>query len=278
MRSTFFTAAVILLLATAIHSQTTPDRKEGEVWFEPFTITVQNAPVVGELGRLMVRENRTKPNSRLIEVAFFRLKSTAAKPGYPVIYLDGGPGSSPIGLASVPDYMAVFQKLREIGDVILLDQRGVGRSKPMLTRISTRSLPSDVFSNREGATKEIVGRFREAAEHFRSQGVDLTGYNSRESAHDVDDIRKALGAEKVNLVGFSYGTHLTFACLRYHSDKIDRAAVFGSEGPDHTEKLPSSSDASIRKLAKVVAADPEIGPKVPDLYATLKRVLEKFAR
>ena len=47
-----------------------------------------------------------------------------------------------------------------------------------------------------------------AATYFRSQGVDIQAYNTIESAHDVDDLRKALGAEKLNLVGFSYGTHL----------------------------------------------------------------------
>jgi pimeloyl-ACP methyl ester carboxylesterase len=139
-------------------------------------------------------------------------------------------------------------------------------------------LPADIFANKEKAQAEFTKRFREAAEYFRSQGVNLSGYNSRESAHDVDDIRKALGAAKMNLVGFSYGTHLTFATLRYHSPTVNRAAVFGSEGPDHTEKLPSTSDEAVRRLAKIAAADPEIGPKVPDLYATLKRVLAKLAK
>ena len=82
----------------------------------------------------------------------------------------------------------------------------------------------------------------------------------------------------MNLVGFSYGTHLTFATLRYHSPTINRAAVFGSEGPNHTEKLPSTSDEAVRRLAKIVAADTEIGTKMPDLYATLKRVLGRFAK
>src|SRR5687767_6072631 len=78
--------------------EATPVRKAGDAWFEPFKITVEGKAVEGELGRLMVRENRTKADSRLIELAFLRLKSTAAKPGRPVIYLDGGPGSSPINL------------------------------------------------------------------------------------------------------------------------------------------------------------------------------------
>jgi pimeloyl-ACP methyl ester carboxylesterase len=253
-------------------------RKLGESWFEPFKVAVGGKTVEAELGRLVVKENRTKADSQLIEVAFVRLKSTAAKPGFPVVYLDGGPGSSAIGIAQIPEYMQAFQKLREVGDVILLDQRGIGRSRPNLSRLSPASLPTDIFSDKEKAQAEFTKRFKDAAEYFRSKGVDLAGYNSRESAHDVDDIRKALGVEKLNLVGFSYGTHLGLACIRYHGANLNRVVLFGTEGPNHTEKLPSTSDNAVRRLAKMAAADAEIGQKAPDLYATLKRVMEKLER
>jgi pimeloyl-ACP methyl ester carboxylesterase len=174
--------------------------------------------------------------------------------------------------------MQAFQKLREVGDVILFDQRGVGRSRPNLTRITPEPLPADIFGDRGKSQAEFTKRFKEAAEYFRSQGVDLSAYNTRESAHDVEDVRKALGAEKFNLVGFSYGTHLGLACIRYHGANLNRVVLIGTEGPDHTEKLPSTSDNAVRRLAKIAAADPEIGPNVPDLYATLKRVLERLAK
>lgn len=274
--------AVVILTtvscAQAFAQNPQPQRKLGDLWFDPFTFTIDNNKIEGELGRLVVKENRAKADSKLIELAFVRLKSTAAKPGYPVIYLDGGPGSSAIGLAGVPDYMAAFQKLREVGDVILLDQRGVGRSRPNLNRASPEPLPTDIFADRVKGQAEFTRRFKEAAEYFRSEGVDLSAYNSRESAHDVDDVRKALGAEKVNLVGFSYGTHLGLACIRYHGENLNRVVLFGTEGPDHTDKLPSTSDNAVRRLAKIAAADPEIGPKVPDLYATLKRVMDKLEK
>jgi pimeloyl-ACP methyl ester carboxylesterase len=273
------TALLLTLVCSALHAQeSAPQRKEGEVWYEPFKITSSGKTIETELGRVTVRENRAKKDSRLIELAFVRLKSTAEKPASPVVFLDGGPGSSPIGLASIPDFMALFQKLREAGDVILLDQRGIGRSKPNLSRVSLESLPLNMFAEKEVAQKVFNDRARAAADHFRSQGVDITGYNSRESAHDVDDLRKALGAAKVNLVGFSYGTHLGLACLRYHSANIDRVVLFGTEGPDHTDKLPGTSDKSIKNLARIAAADAEIGAKVPDLSATLKRVLDRLEK
>src|SRR5688572_13710230 len=120
-RSVFRIFATLLLALDASGQADVTERKLGDIWFEPFKFTFQSnpfsvqGPVEGELGRLVVSENRTKPDSRLIELAFVRLKSTATKPGYPVVYLDGGPGSSAINLAHVPDYMRAFQKLREVG-------------------------------------------------------------------------------------------------------------------------------------------------------------------
>ena len=270
--------ASVFFVLNAISQAEAPQRKVGDLRFEPFKFTIGGSNVDAELGRLIVKENHFKADSRLIELAFVRLKSTATKPGNPVIYLDGGPGSSAINLASVPDYMRAFQKLREVGDVILLDQRGVGRSRPVLTRLMPTGLPTDIFANRIKAQAEFTNRFKEASEYFRSQVIDLSAYNTQQSAYDVDAVRKALGADKVNLVGFSYGTHLGLACIRYHGANLDRVVLFGTEGPDHTEKLPSTSDNAVRRLAKLAAADPEIGPQAPDLYATLKRVLEKLER
>ncbi len=252
--------------------------REGELKLEPFTLKADNLSVECELGRLIVKENRKNPKSNLIELAFLRLKSTAGKPGFPVVYLDGGPGSSAINIARVPDYFQAFMKLREVGDVILLDQRGVGRSRPNLSRLSSEPLPPDVFADKDLALRIFSERVKTTADYFRSQGVDILAYNTIESANDVDDLRKALGAEKVNLVGFSYGTHLGLACIRYHGAHLNRVVLIGTEGPDHTDKLPGTADQSLQHLSKIVARDPELGNRIPDLFALLKRVLDRFEK
>lgn len=271
----FFT----FFLFSVASAQTPPaERKDGDLKFEPFTIPFEGQNVAAELGRLVVRENRSNPKTNLIELAFVRLKSTAEKPGYPVVYLDGGPGSSAINIARVPDYMRAFMKLRETGDVILLDQRGIGRSKPNLSRLATENLPLDVFADNDSALRAYKERIVAAVTYFRSQGVDIQAYNTMESAHDVDDLRKALGAEKVNLVGFSYGTHLGLACIRYHDANLNRVVLIGTEGPDHTNKLPSTSDASLKRLAELAAAAPELNGKVPDLVGMLREVLSRLEK
>ena len=264
--------------AAFAQDQKKKDLKEGTLTFRPFNATIGGIKVDGEIGNLVVRENRSKPNSRLIELAFARLKSTSEKPGYPVVYLAGGPGSSAMNIARVPSYLRAFMKMREVGDVILLDQRGVGNSRPVLAARSKSSLPLDFFANKQQFRSLFAKQVKATADHFRSQGIDIEAYNSIESANDVNDLRKALGAEKINLVGFSYGTHLSLACIRYHGKHLNRVVLVGTEGPDHTEKLPFTSDMSLRNLARVVAKDPVVGKKLPDLVGSLKKVLARFEK
>src|SRR5437879_557151 len=83
-----------------------------------------------EAGRLCVPENRARAGSRDIEIAYMRFRSTNPNPGPPVILLEGGPGGPGIGTcARMPERYLCFL---EFGDVIALDQRGVGESRPNL--------------------------------------------------------------------------------------------------------------------------------------------------
>src|SRR5438128_166497 len=131
-------------LLAALNSQ---ESKLGQLTFEPYRYQFEGQIVEAEFGRLVVKENRSNPKSNLIELAFVRLKSTSPKPSPPIVYLEGGPGSSAISVARYSEYMRAFMKLREVGDVILLDQRGVGFSRPNLTRLSAQPLPVDFFVN-----------------------------------------------------------------------------------------------------------------------------------
>ncbi|MGH2602087.1 MAG: hypothetical protein ACRDJ9_22205, partial [Dehalococcoidia bacterium] len=99
--------------------------------------------VPAELGRLLVPENRRNPGSRLIELAFARLRSIGERPGPPIIFLAGGPGGSGIESARWPQRFPWFMALRVAGDVILLDQRGIGLSNPRLDNPVRRESPSE---------------------------------------------------------------------------------------------------------------------------------------
>src|SRR5688572_24563083 len=87
----------MLLFCLALLTLTGLGQKAGDLRIEPYVFeSFRGEKVDSELGHLLVPENRQKPSSRLIELAFVRFKSTSKEPGPPIVYLAGGPGGSGI--------------------------------------------------------------------------------------------------------------------------------------------------------------------------------------
>ncbi len=244
--------------------------------FTPTELDAGGRKIPAERGWLKVPENRSKPGSQTLELHVLRIRTSNPNPQPPVTYLAGGPGGA--ATSEFQMYGRLFQKLLETRDVVVMDQRGTGRSRPSVLWAAPASLPPDAF---ESAAK--LDGYRRAASAqalaaFRQRGIDLAGYTSVESADDLNDLRVALGAEKLALVGFSYGTHLALATIRRHGPHLDAAVLIGTEGPDHTMKLPWVYDAQLRKISDLAAQDPGVREAVPDMVALLRRVLEKLEK
>lgn len=254
------------------------EARAGKLVIEPYAFrTFDGQEHNAELGRLWVRENRNGQSPRLIQLAFVRLKSTAAQPGAPIVWLAGGPGTPGIVMGRIPVYFNLFNLLREVSDVILLDQRGSGMSSPNL-QCSAAPVGLDVFENAEKWLRAYVEMSRTCAEHWRAEGVDLSAYNTDANADDLDDLRQALGAERISLIGHSYGTVLAQAAVRRHSERLNRVALASVEGPDNLLALPSAWDLLIKKLSYFASEDSNVKKAVPDLDALYRRVLNKLER
>ncbi len=263
---------------------------QSEPRWEPYHLEAGDGRVdTVELGLLEVPEVRGRAGSSAsggdaaepsgeVELAFVRLPSRAESPGSPIVYLDGGPGGSGVGIASVPAYHRLFDRLREVADVILLSQRGTGLSRPRLVCGLSSPLPADVFTTRERMVEALRPSVTVCAERWRAEGVRLEGYTTAESADDLESLRRALGAERISLLGFSYGTHLGLAALRRHPESIDRAVLIGTEGPDHTYKLPETLDRQLDHLSALIARDPAVVPDMPDLHAAVDTLFRRLDR
>jgi pimeloyl-ACP methyl ester carboxylesterase len=279
MRHSQFLALLFLLSAIGVLAPAAAQTpKAGEMKLAPYVFeSAGRQKVEAELGHLFVPENRRNPNSRLIELVFVRFKSTASKPGPPIVYLAGGPGGSGIAAARGSRF-PLFMAMRQIADVIAIDQRGTGLSKPNLSCPERLDYPIDKAPNREEVLDLFRKRSRACAQHWRDQGVDLTGYNTNENADDLDALRQALRAEKVSLWAISYGTHLALATIRRYGSNIHRAILAGVEGPAHTIKLPGNIQRHLVALDKLVKADPHLSQDIPDLLGLMKMVLDRVER
>jgi pimeloyl-ACP methyl ester carboxylesterase len=225
--------------------------------------------VDAERGFFEVPEDRRDPGSRRIRLSYVRFASTAARAGPPIIYLAGGPGGTGSGAAGGARF-PIFMALREVSDVIAFDQRGTGLSNHIPPR-PRREGPPPAFT-REGLTAHVRAEFARAWADWTKAGVAMRGYNTNESADDVDALRQHLGAEKMHIWGISYGSHLGLAVLRRHGDRVERAALASLEGQDQTVKRPAHWDDYLRQVDRLMGADPTARAAVPDLLALMRRV------
>ncbi len=227
-----------------------------------------------EAGRLQVRENRSNPSSRMISVEFLRLKSTATNPRAPLFFLQGGPGSR--GVSTHPNFLEAWVPFLALSDVVLIDQRGTNDS--LLVWDWDGPLPLGFFLSADSARAHELEANRRAATAIRARGVDLAGYTTVESAADLDELRAALGVERMSLLAFSYGTHLACATMRRYGPRIENAVLVGVEGPDQTYKLPLTMDAQLRKLSLLAATDSALALRSPDLVELYDRAIARLAR
>ncbi|HEX8091078.1 MAG TPA: alpha/beta fold hydrolase [Blastocatellia bacterium] len=270
--------ACLLCLAACDLAANAQGARAGHLVVEPYSFkTFDGNELPAELGKLWVRENRLGNSGRLIQLAFVRLKSTAASPGSPIIFLAGGPGAPGIGMGRVPVYFRLFDRLREVSDVILLDQRGLGMSSPDL-QCPVTPVPTDVFESAEKWLRTLTAKSRSCAEYWRAKGVDVAAYTNDASADDLDDLRQALGAERISLVGHSYGTVLAQAAVRRHGKHLDRVVFASTEAQDNLVNLPSVWDILIKKLSYFASEDAAVNKLVPDMEALYRRVLDKLGR
>lgn len=230
-----------------------------------------------ELWRIDVPENRQRADSNAISLAFLRVRSQLADPGPPVFFLAGGPGGSGIDImrshlrGGGTWYMNMLG-----GDLVAIDQRGVGQSQPNLETDTSFDLPLETPGDRQAMLAQMRQVCREEAARWRARGVDLTGYTTVESADDIDAVRQTLGYDRITLWGGSYGSHLALATLRRHEAHIARLLLSGPEGPDHTLKLPSSVEHGLQRIGELVAEDPTLSEEIPDFLTMLGDVLARL--
>jgi pimeloyl-ACP methyl ester carboxylesterase len=165
--------------------------------------------VTVECGRLTVAENRNgaTPQERgSLELAVGVFKARTPSPNsVPLVFLTGGPGEGALDDAAL--MWPAFAPLAEQRDLVVLDQRGTGYSKPALSCISVS--PGDAAPSPDGL--DILRNCRDA---LAPKVVSLSDFDTASNAADVDELRRALGYPAWDLFGVSYGTRLALTVAR----------------------------------------------------------------
>jgi pimeloyl-ACP methyl ester carboxylesterase len=270
--------ALILLPAYLAPAAAQRERVRPVLAFSPFTFTAEGgATADADSARLVVPMNRSPVRGstaagRTVSLPVVRFRGTSSGPGVPVIYLSGGSGSG-IAAARGPRF-AMFQALRQTGDVIVFDLRGAGRSQPRITCPGDEPLTIDRPLDYAGLVAVLRRNAERCAAALRAGGIDPSGFNLRETVEDIEAIRVALGAEKVSLVGISTGSEIGLEYVRRHGGHVAHAVLAGVQGPDQTVDLPSDQEAVLREIAALGRAR-QASPG-PDFVATLQSVITRL--
>lgn len=171
--------------------------------------------------------NHADPRSRLITLALSRVPHTAKTSQGPLLVNPGGPGGSGLKLAgfvasTLPKAVAAQY------DVIGFDPRGVGASRPALDCRPGHFAPVrlDTVPGTPALEKANLDRARSFARACAKKYASVLPYIDTISAvRDMDAIRGALGAKKINYFGYSYGTYLGAVYAKLYPQRVRRLVL-----------------------------------------------------
>lgn len=261
-------AAVMALLAAAISA---PAFGQMRIIDERTLVAEDGTAFIATRGMVRVPELRAELNSSAVDLAFVRVRREGQNVGKVSAILAGGPGDS--GVDEVLNLArrggARWFRLMD-GEVLGVDQRGTGASRPSLASNVLYNLPLDRPGSPDSWLPIIEQAARDEASRVRAKGVNLNAYNTEESADDFDAVRRALGYSKITLWGRSYGSHLALAILGRHPDAVEQLVLISPEGPDQTWKSPAQVDKVLARIAARANA--------PDLLNDIKKVLSELSK
>lgn len=219
----------------------------------------QVGTVEGVCGSLSVAENREIADGRRLDlfVAIAPAQS-GERQADPVVVLEGGPGASVVHFAGL--HVQTFTAAAANRDLVLIDQRGTGRSAPLDCDLT------DGFTAL--ASPERAATCREALEGQ----ADLTRYTTNDAVLDLADLFDWLGYERVNLFAVSNGTRTALHFARRYPQRVRSMTLIGAY-PFARNVLVEAGptlDRALSLLAGDCAADARCGAAFPDLAAEIE--------
>jgi pimeloyl-ACP methyl ester carboxylesterase len=230
-----------------------------------------DGPTDAYCGTLTVFENRESKQGRKIDLRIVVLPalSRVAKPD-PVFFLAGGPGQGAAQMAR--GLRDIFRRVQAERDIVLVDQRGTGKSNPLIC-----TSDSDRLTDINEPDQTGLERLRKCMQEY---DADLTQYTTQIAMDDLDDVRAHLGYGKINIYGGSYGTRAGLVYLRQHEANVRSLVIDGVAPPDMRLPLFFARDAQ-RALDLLMAdceKDEPCRARYPQLAQRVRGLLQRLEK
>lgn len=229
--------------------------------------------VAAECGWFTVAENRDRPEGATIDLFVARIRALAAEPAADAFtIINGGPGASSVSL--YVDLQPAFAGIQQHRDIILVDQRGTGRSAPLtcpdLEPTTTAEFDADAI--RQATTGCL--------DALAAAGRDPRFYTTSVAVDDLEALRRALGYDALNLYGVSYGSRVAQHYLRRFPDAVRSAVLDGvvpadqALGPDVALNAQATLDGIMTRCAESAACR-QAFPDLESQFQALSRQLRE---
>ncbi|MDP9048101.1 MAG: alpha/beta hydrolase [Bacteroidota bacterium] len=220
---------------------------------------------------MIVPENRSKRNGKTIKLPFIYVESNdATKHRDPVLYTAGGPGASSLGGVRFIHQRA-FIKDR---DYIAFEQRGTGFALPSLSCDSMGEAVKRAYRENLLLEDVVLQQVKKCRKALVAKGIDLDAYNTIENSADIEDLRRALNIDSINLVGISYSGGLMMTMMRNYPKHI-RSVILDSALPGFVN-YEEDALFSINESFNQIFANCERDSLNKDLYDNLKRRFQQY--
>ncbi len=267
-------AAVLVTAATPAVASASPPPKWGPC-------PAEAAKPGLECGTLDVPLDYRDPGGKTIEIAISRLASTHPQKRRGVLLTNtGGPGGEGLAFPDTLKRLKIPQEVLDSYDVIGMDPRGVHNSTPVTCGLTLEEHPTNIpFHARNSAdvTTEAQRVAAVAAKCGSSATASMLPFiTTANTARDLDRVREALGEEKVNYFGISYGTYLGSVYTSLFPERSDRFLIDSATGPggwdaSFSRMFGQGVEDRFPDFAKFAASKPEYG-----LGRTPAQVTAKF--
>ncbi len=223
-----------------------------------------------------VFENRTTRQGRKIALNIVVLPAIVRnKEPDPVFFFAGGPGQGAAGLAR--EALAIVGGLNAKRDLVLIDQRGTGKSNGLNCKIPDATSPemSDP-AKRDAASIMAIETCRDEL----AKKADLGQYTTTVAMADIDEIRAALGYQTINLWGGSYGTRAAMEYLRRYESRVRSVVLDGVAPPSLAlpESFSRDATAVLDKMIAACAKEAQCAKRNGELKVTLDELLTQLSK
>lgn len=273
IRSLWFLALTILatLQCVADAAETVPATTERSQTIALSSCQVSGMAQPARCGVLEVPENPDLPQGRRLPIHLMVVPALHTPAlADPIVVLMGGPGEE--ALSGAAYWANQFAQLRDDRDLLLVDQRGAGRSAALQCDLYAANDPAaslrDLFP---------LAAVKRCEEKLRAR-ADLTQYTYPHFADDLEHVRRALGYGSLNLYAGSYGTRAAQVYIRTYPGSV-RTAYLGSVVPiDMPMPLPNAKTAqeALDTTFSACAADADCRAAFPNLRDEFRRAMTRL--